>query len=317
MSDFEEEDMLGIIENIQFKPWPVKCDFLSRLKKNVNAVHKSNSLIIPADKTNNYYKLDKDEYGKLLKDNVTAIYKQISNTEVTKINLKAKQISEQLHLADRIDSLAAKPAAFITIKDHKEHFPYHIKCRLINPAKSEIGMISKKILDRINKDVAEATQVQQWKNTNEVIQWFNSINDKKSCTFLSFGVIDFYPSINETLLKEALEFASEFTAITEDEKEIIMHSKDTLLFHNNSTWQKSNQTCQFYITMASYDGAETCELIGKYILHKIKHIIDHKDVGLYRDDGLAVLRNMSTTQTNQPVKSLTRELKKLCPKHHH
>ena len=301
-----EEDMLGIIENIQFKQ--VKCDFLSRLKKDVNTIHKSNSLIIPADKTNNYYKLDKGEYDKLLKDNVTAKYKQISNTDVTKINLKAKQISEQLHLADRIDSLAAKPA-FITIKDHKEHFPNHIKCRLINPAKSEIGMISKKILDRINTDVAAATQVQQWKNTNEVIQWFNSINDKKSCTFLSFDVIDFYPSINETLLKEALEFASEFTAITEDEKEIIMHSKDTLLFHNNSTWQKSNQTNQFDITMGSYDGAETCELIGKYILHKIKHIIDHKDVGLYRDDGLAVLRNMSPSQTNQLVKSLTREFK--------
>ena len=169
-------------------------------------------------------------------------------------------------------------------------------------------MISKKILDRINKDVATATQVQQWKNTNEVIQWFNSINDKKSCTFLSFDVIDFYPSINETLPLETLEFASEFTAITEDEKEIIMHSKDTLLFHNNSTWQKSNQTNQFDITMGSYDGAETCELIV-YILHKIKHIVDHKDVGLYRDDGLAVLRNMSTTQTNQLVKSLTREFK--------
>ena len=39
---------------------------------------------------------------------------------------------------------------------------------------------------------------------------------------------DFLFVINDTLLKEALEFASEFTAITEDEKEIIMHSKDTL-----------------------------------------------------------------------------------------
>ena len=39
-----EEDMLGIIENIQFKQ--VKCDFLSRLKKDVNTIHKSNSLII-------------------------------------------------------------------------------------------------------------------------------------------------------------------------------------------------------------------------------------------------------------------------------
>ena len=61
--------------------------------------------------------------------------------------------------------------------------------------------------------------------------------------------------------------------------------------------------------MGSYDGAETCELIGKYISHKIKHLIDHKDGGLYLDDGLADLRNMSTTQTNQLAKSLTREFK--------
>ena len=32
--------------------------------------------------------------------------------------------------------------------------------------------------------------------------------------------------------------------------------------------------------MGSYDGAETCELIGLYILNKINHIIDYKDVGL-------------------------------------
>ena len=49
----------------------------STLKKDVNTIHKSNSLIIPADKKNNYYKLDKGEYDKLLKDNATAENKQI------------------------------------------------------------------------------------------------------------------------------------------------------------------------------------------------------------------------------------------------
>ena len=61
----------------------------------------------------------------------------------------------------------------------------------------------------------------------------------------------------------------------------------------------------FDVTMGSYDGAETCELIGLYILNKINHIIDNKDVGLYRDDGLAELRNHSLTEANRKAKEIT------------
>ena len=59
------------------------------------------------------------------------------------------------------------------------------------------------------------------------------------------------------------------------------------------------------VTMGSYDGAETCELIELYILNKINHIIDNKDVGLYRDGGLAVLRNHSLTEANRKAKEIT------------
>ena len=38
----------------------------------------------------------------------------------------------------------------VRIKDHKENFPGKIECRLINPAKTNIGIIGKQILDRIN-----------------------------------------------------------------------------------------------------------------------------------------------------------------------
>ena len=41
----------------------------------------------------------------------------------------------------------------------------------------------------------------------------------------------------------------------------------------------------FDVTMVSYDGAETCELIGIYILSLIKPMLLDK-TGLYRDDGL-------------------------------
>ena len=40
--------------------------------------------------------------------------------------------------------------------------------------------------------------------------------------------------------------------------------------------------------MGSYDGAETAEIVGLYVLSKLEKLIDQKHLGLYRDDGLAV-----------------------------
>ena len=38
--------------------------------------------------------------------------------------------------------------------------------------------------------------------------------------------------------------------------------------------------------MGSFDGAETCELVGLYLLSQLKHL--NIDIELYRDDGLAI-----------------------------
>ena len=43
----------------------------------------------------------------------------------------------------------------------------------------------------------------------------------------------------------------------------------------------------FDVTMGAYDGAELCELIGLFLLSKIKKIKD-LECGLYRDDVLSV-----------------------------
>jgi hypothetical protein len=45
----------------------------------------------------------------------------------------------------------------------------------------------------------------------------------------------------------------------------------------------------FDVTMGSFDGAESCELVGSYLLHLIttKH---GNNFGLYRDDGLGVIK---------------------------
>ena len=43
--------------------------------------------------------------------------------------------------------------------------------------------------------------------------------------------------------------------------------------------------------MGSYHGAEVCELVGLFLLDKIGPVLGLKNVGLYRDDGLAVIKN--------------------------
>ena len=46
----------------------------------------------------------------------------------------------------------------------------------------------------------------------------------------------------------------------------------------------------FDVAMASYDGAEICELVGIFALSQLPERFDKRDIGLYRDDGLAVFR---------------------------
>ena len=48
----------------------------------------------------------------------------------------------------------------------------------------------------------------------------------------------------------------------------------------------------FDVAMGSYDRAEVIELVGLFILHKLKTKFNNKNIGLYRDDGLAAFRNM-------------------------
>lgn len=73
-----------------------------------------------------------------------------------------------LSLDDRIET-SAKRDAFIALKDHKPDFINNSSCRLISHSKAEIGIISKKILHKINKKVIAATKVNLWKSTTQAI----------------------------------------------------------------------------------------------------------------------------------------------------
>ena len=54
-------------------------------------------------------------------------------------------IANKLELGDQIFK-TSKINANITLKDHKSTFSHNPTCRLLNPIKPEMGMVSKKIL---------------------------------------------------------------------------------------------------------------------------------------------------------------------------
>ena len=101
-------------------------------------------------------------------------------------------------------------------------------------------------------------------------------------------------------MKKAIDYARIHTDISEDDIKIIYHARKSLLFSEDSTWMKKKGGL-FDITMGAFDGAEICELVGTFILDTIGSKYNKKEIGLYRDDGLAVFKNLSGPE-NEKVK---------------
>ena len=303
-----EDDLHQMIKSVEFKK--VNNKFLNTLKSDIQDINKSQNLFVFADKTRNIYELSKESYEKMLADNITKSYEKTEKESIDQINKEAKSITKKLGIAQRVNQLAEKPA-FITLKDHKDNFDNSPKCRLLNPAKSELGKVSKIITEKLISGIKATNDLQQWRNTSDVLQWFSSIENKSLCTFVQFDIVDFYPSISDELFKKAIDYAKQFTNLTNSDYDILLHCKKSFLFDGQSIWKKKSQTDDFDVTMGSYDGAETCELVGSFILSKLSSIMNLKNVGLYRDDGLAILRNANGHTADKIRKEIIREFKKI------
>lgn len=296
-----ETRMEETIKNIKFRP--SNGAFQQQIRRDVRNLRKEEKVFVKADKTTNYYKMEPGTYQNLLDKNIQKSYKKTEAITEYNINSEAQSITTKLKLEDRIEKMAKKES-FITLKDHKPNFQNSAPCRLINPTKSEIGKISKQITERIVKNVRNKTSLSIWRSTQEVIEWFKEIPNKSQHSFVCFDIVDFYPSINQTLLSKAITFASEYDKISEQEKNIIMHAKKTVLINKDKPWIKTTSNEDLFdVTMGSYDGAETCELVVLYLLDQLKHVFNGK-IGLYRDDGLAV--------SDKPPREIENMKKKIC-----
>ena len=207
-------------------------------------------MFVSADKSRNIYKMEKDQYQKLLTENVTKTYKKSSIQKLNNINGIAKKIAQKLTLEDRIEVMQ-EDEAYITIKDHKDEFPDKITSCLINPSKSSIGRISKHILDKINSQILLSKKLNQWKDISDVIERYKAIDDKQNSSFIQFDIESFYPSIKKELFDNAILFAKTITDISDEELNIIMESKKNLLFNNEISWVKKEGNENFDVPMGA------------------------------------------------------------------
>ena len=90
-----------------------------------------------------------------------------------------------------------------------------------------------------------------------------------------FDIKDFYQSIKETLLIKAINFDENLVNITNEDKVIIKHARKSLLYDNSEPWMKK----------------------------------DKIDIGLYRDDGLAIFENVSDPKSEKIKKDIQKLFK--------
>ena len=220
------------------------------MKEDISKIKASPNVLVFADKTTNIYQMSPSKYNKLLNDNVTKTYKKSTNRLEKSINMEAKYTAKSISLGNRIECQGKTPA-FITLKDHKENFRTSHPCRLINPCKSELGKVSKNILEKAKYALIHSLQVNQWKNTDSVITWFSSIEEKTRCTFIQLDIMEYYPSISENILDMAIGFAQEHNIFTEMDLRKIKHCSKSLLYVNNEPWKKKNSESYFDMTLGS------------------------------------------------------------------
>ena len=167
---------------------------------------------------------------------------------------------------------------------HKEGFLHHVLLRLLNSSKTNIGRISKVLLDKSN--------------------CFEKITHKQTSSLTCFDVENFYLSISSNLFKESVEFAKQFIQISDDEI-------NSILFEGTTPWIKKSGNEDFDVPMGCFDGAEICELVWSYIQSKLTNITNKEDIELYRDDGLGIFQNISRPEIERKKKAIVKKFLKM------
>ena len=89
-----ENDLMLMLKNIQFRH--INSTFDEQLKKDIQEIWQSNQLFEPADKSRNIYKINKEDYEKLMHENITKRYKKTNESKIKTIKKSAKRFQIDL-----------------------------------------------------------------------------------------------------------------------------------------------------------------------------------------------------------------------------
>ena len=83
-----------MLKNIQFRH--INSTFDEQLKKDIQEIWQSNQLFESADKSRNIYKINKEDYEKLMHENITKRYKKTNESKIKTIKKSAKRFQIDL-----------------------------------------------------------------------------------------------------------------------------------------------------------------------------------------------------------------------------
>ena len=279
-------DLIDLARNLQFRRR--YNPFQNQLRNEVNSIKEDPNIILSADKTSNHYRVTPQEHQNLVKKEVTSEYKKAPKKHLDKVHKAHKAIVEELEIEDRVFQ-NVKRECFVSVKDHKPDFPNNPKCRLLNPFKVETGKVSHQILKTAVNVIRQQSQLNQWGNTYECIEWFKKIANNGRQSFIIFDIVSFYPSITDNLLNQALDWAQSYVNFSNLDRDIIFQARKSALVHEGSVWiKKANPN--FDVPMGAYDGAEVCDIVGLFLLSELEKLKLNAAIGGYKDDNLAVSR---------------------------
>ena len=112
------------------------------------------------------------------------------------------------------------------------------------------------------------------------------------------------PPIGKPLLVKTLKWARKYVDISDQEIEVILASRMAMLYVDGEPWAKKGADI-FDVGIGFFDGAE---LIGLFILEELEEL--GIEVGIYRDDGLAV-----SDQNPQGVERIKKKISAIFKKH--
>ena len=103
---------------------------------------------------------------------------------------------------------------------------------------------------------------------------------------------------------DCINYAKNYREITDEQYEIILACRKTVLKNDDSAWIKTGLN-KFNVSMGGYDSAQIADLVGFYILNTLSRIMDLIQIGLYCND----IHNIDDSKCSCILKKIIRTFK--------